>query len=184
MIGEDEYQTEKTLPAFANSELEPLGVRCTFVIADAKTPHDFKGIETLHDADLMVLSVRRRAPAAEQMNIIGKYLESGKPVVGIRTACHALDARGKAPEGHAEWRTFDPDVLGGRYTGHHANELKPKVTTAKGAESHPIMAGVQPMAVDGPGLRKFIQACKDAKAKNLSLGANLCMTTRMSWSTG
>src|SRR5208337_3474872 len=29
------------------------------------------------------------------------------------------------------------------YTGHHANELKPKVTTAKGAESHPIMAGVQ-----------------------------------------
>ena len=61
VIGEDEYQTEKTLPAFANSELEPLGVRCTFVVADPKTPHDFKGIEALHDADLMVLSVRRRA---------------------------------------------------------------------------------------------------------------------------
>jgi len=72
-----------------------------------------------------------------------KYLESGKPLVDIRTACHAVDARGKAPEGHAEWRTFDPDVLGGHYTGHHANELKPKVTTAKGAESHPTMAGVQ-----------------------------------------
>ena len=143
VIGEDEYQTEKTLPAFANSELEPLGVRCTFVVADPKTPHDFKGIEALHDADLMVLSVRRRVPAAEQMSMIRKYLESGKPVVGIRTACHAFDTRGNAPEGHAEWPSFDPDVLGGHYTGHHANELKPKVTMAKGAESHPIMAGVQ-----------------------------------------
>ena len=52
VIGDDEYKTEKTLPAFANSELEPLGVRCTFVIADPKTPHDFKGIEALDDADL------------------------------------------------------------------------------------------------------------------------------------
>ena len=30
------------------------------------------------------------------------------------------------------------------------------------------------MAVDGPGLRKFIQACKDAKAKNLSLVNGFC----------
>ena len=142
VIGEDEYQTEKTLPAFANSELEPLGVRCTFVIADPKTPHDFKGIEALSDADLMVLSVRRRAPSAEQMSIIRKYLESSKPLVGIRTACHAFDARGQAPQGHKEWQTFDPDVLGGHYTGHHANELKPKVAPAKGAQGHPIMEGV------------------------------------------
>ena len=143
VIGEDEYRTEKTLPAFANSELEPLGVRCTFVIADPKAPHDFKGIEALRDADLMVLSVRRRAPTAEQMSIIRKYLESGKPLVGIRTACHAFDTRGQAPEGHAEWPTFDPDVLGGHYTGHHANNLKPKITAAKRAESHPILAGVR-----------------------------------------
>ena len=47
LIGDDEYKTEKTLPAFARTELEPLGVRCTFVIADPKTPHDFKGIEAL-----------------------------------------------------------------------------------------------------------------------------------------
>ena len=62
LIGEDEYKTEATLPAFAAKELEPLGVRCTFVIADPKTPHDFPGVEALDDADLLVLSVRRRAP--------------------------------------------------------------------------------------------------------------------------
>ena len=143
VIGDDEYKTEKTLPAFANAELEPLGVRCTFVIADPKTPHDFKGIEALNDADLMIVSARRRAPTKEQMATIRKFVDSGKPVVGIRTASHAFDARGKAPEGHAEWPTFDPDVLGGHYTGHHANEVKPEVEIAKGAESHPILEGVK-----------------------------------------
>ena len=32
----------------------------------------------------------------------------------------------------------------------------------------------KPMAVDGPGLRKFIDACKVAKAKNLSLVNGFC----------
>jgi predicted dehydrogenase len=32
----------------------------------------------------------------------------------------------------------------------------------------------KPMAVDGPGLRKFLQACTDAKAKNLSLVNGFC----------
>jgi predicted dehydrogenase len=32
----------------------------------------------------------------------------------------------------------------------------------------------KPMAVDGPGLRKYLQACKDAKAKNLSLVNGFC----------
>ena len=32
----------------------------------------------------------------------------------------------------------------------------------------------KPMAVDGPGLRKFLEACKDAKAKNLSLVNGFC----------
>ena len=67
LIGEDEYQTEKTLPEFARKELEPLGIRCTFAIADPETPHDFPGAEALNDADLLVLSVRRRAPAAKEM---------------------------------------------------------------------------------------------------------------------
>jgi putative heme-binding domain-containing protein len=142
VIGDDEYKTEQTLPAFARAELEPLGVRCTFVIADPKTPHDFKGIEALDDADLLVVSTRRRAPRADQMSMIRRYLESGKPVVGIRTASHAFDAKGQAPPGHAEWRTFDPDVLGGHYTGHHANDLLPTVTLAKGAKGHPILSGV------------------------------------------
>jgi putative membrane-bound dehydrogenase-like protein len=143
VIGEDEYQTEKTLPEFARKELEPLGIRCTFAIADPKRPHEFPGVEALDDADLLVLSVRRRAPAAREMAVIRRYIEAGKPVVGIRTACHAFDTRGHAPPGHAEWTTFDPDVLGGHYTGHYANDLKPVIERADTKKTIPIVEGVE-----------------------------------------
>jgi putative heme-binding domain-containing protein len=143
LIGEDEYQTEKTLPEFARKELEPLGIRCTFAIADPKAPHDFPGVEALDDADLLVLSVRRRAPAAKEMAIIRRYIESGKPLVGIRTACHAFDTRGRAPAGHVEWKTFDPDVLGGHYTGHHGNDIKPVIEPFDTRKPLPIVEGVE-----------------------------------------
>ena len=143
VIGEDEYQTEKTLPAFALKELEPLGIRCTMAIADPKSPHDFPGVAALEDADLLVLSVRRRAPKAAEMAIIRRYIEAGKPFVGIRTACHAFDTRGKAPAGHAEWTTFDPDVLGGHYTNHYGNDLKPTIDLAPSDKPHRILAGVE-----------------------------------------
>ncbi|MFI5456398.1 MAG: PVC-type heme-binding CxxCH protein [Isosphaerales bacterium] len=143
LIGEDEYKTEATLPAFATKELEPLGIRCTFAIADPKTPHDFPGALALADADLLVLSVRRRAPTAEQMAIIRKYVDAGKPLVGIRTACHAFDARGKAPAGHVEWKSFDPDVLGGHYTNHYPNDRHPVISPGSGDQTHPIVREVE-----------------------------------------
>ena len=142
LIGEDEYKTELTLPAFAVKELEPLGLRCTMAIADPKNPHDFPAALALEDADLLVLSVRRRAPTADQLALIRRYLDSGKPLIGIRTACHAFDTRGKAPPGHVEWKSFDPDVLGGHYTGHHPNEVLPVIERAPGSPDHPILAGV------------------------------------------
>jgi putative membrane-bound dehydrogenase-like protein len=142
LIGEDEYKTEKTLPAFAVKELEPLGLRCTMAIADPKTPHDFPGALALDDANLLVLSIRRRAPKASEMALIRRYIEAGKPLIGIRTACHAFDTRGKAPPGHLEWTSFDPDVLGGHYTGHHPNNLPPTIEQAPGSRDHPILAGV------------------------------------------
>jgi putative membrane-bound dehydrogenase-like protein len=154
LIGEDEYKTEVTLPAFAAKELEPLGVRCTFVMADPRSPHDFPAALALDDADLLVLSVRRRAPRAEEMAIIRKYVASGKPVVGIRTACHAFDVRGQAPPGHAEWKSFDPDVLGGHYTGHHATDLHPEIALAPADKAHVIVRDIDTPFVSQGSLYK------------------------------
>lgn len=155
LIGEDEYKTEETLPEFAAKELEPLGARCAFVIADPNAPNDFPGIEDMLDqADLLVVSVRRRAPTESQMKAIRRYIEAGKPVVGVRTACHAFDTRGKTPPGHADWPTFDPDVIGGNYTGHHPNNIQPTITHAASAQGHPILEGVEPSFVSKGSLYK------------------------------
>src|SRR5258708_21285460 len=117
LIGEDEYKTEITLPKFAKTELESRGVRCSFVFADAKDKNSFPGIEKLKDAELLVVSVRRRVPPPEQLAVVREYLESGKPLVGIRTASHAFALRDK-PDG---WPAFDKDVLGGDYQMHYDN---------------------------------------------------------------
>jgi type 1 glutamine amidotransferase len=126
IIGENEYQTEKTLPAFAKRELEPLDLRCTFIHADAKNHNEFPGLEAIKTADLVVLSVRRRALPEKQLALIRQYLEEGKPLVGIRTASHAFDP--KPPDQGASWPTFDVEVLGAKYLGHYAN--KPPQGTA------------------------------------------------------
>ena len=61
------------------------------------------------------------------MAIIRRYIEAGKPLVGIRTACHAFDTRGKAPPGHAEWTTFDPTCSEAITPDHHGNNLQPAI---------------------------------------------------------
>ena len=143
VVGEDEYETKTTLPAFANEELEPRGYRCTFVMADeANNMHDFPEMPALDKADLMFLSVRRRAPKIEQVEIIKQYLASGKPLLGIRTASHAFEAKGKFPPGHAELMNLDRDVLGGSYKGHHDNQLKVAVSAAPGSDKNPLLEGV------------------------------------------
>jgi type 1 glutamine amidotransferase len=107
-------------------------------------------METLSDADLVIVFARRRALPADQMQHLRDYLAAGKPLIGLRTASHAFDTRGNAPKGHAEWKSFDPEVLGGNYHGHYRSGPKVTVTPAAGAANHPILAGVKlPFTTDG-----------------------------------
>ena len=151
LIGEDEYKTETTLPAFASQGARAAG-RALHV--RDRRPEDAPRLPGHRGPGRRRPAGRERPPprpTAEQMAIIRKYVESGKPLVGIRTACHAFDARGKAPAGHAEWTTFDPDVLGGHYTGHHANDLKPEIELGHGRREPPDPRGRRD-AVHQPGL--------------------------------
>src|SRR5947207_15517003 len=71
MIGEDEYKTWETLPEFAKTDLEPKGFRVTVIQADAKDKNNFPGlVEALRDADLLFISLRRRAPFKEQLDAV------------------------------------------------------------------------------------------------------------------
>jgi type 1 glutamine amidotransferase len=155
MIGEDEYHTWETLPEFAEKELKPLGYRVSIINADATDKNRFPGlIAALKDADLLVLSVRRRTPPQDELEAVRAYLQSGKPLVGIRTACHAFALRPNeklaSPE-LASWQEFDPEVLGGHYTNHHANGILPAISVAPGAEASPLLQGVSIAKLSGHG---------------------------------
>jgi len=155
MIGEDEYHTWETLPAFADTDLKPLGYRITIVNADPQDKNNFPGIvEALHDADLLFLSVRRRTPPQDQLDAVRAYLAAGKPLVGIRTACHAFALRPTdkiADPKLALWQEFDPEVIGGHYTGHHGAEKVTITIATPGAETRPILKGVDIARLIGNG---------------------------------
>lgn len=130
VVGEAEYGTAESLPAFAKSDLEPAGFRSEFVFAksgerSSEECHEFPGLgAALKRADVLFLSVRRRFPLAADLKAIRDWIEAGKPVVGIRTSSHAFGERPKgagyqAAAGHAAWNSFDQDVLGVSYTGHY-----------------------------------------------------------------
>ena len=139
MIGEKEYKTINTLPKFAAEHLAD-EFRVSLVTPDPNDKNRFPGIEVIETADLLLISVRRRALPDDQLAVVRKYVGAGKPVVGIRTSSHAFSLRGKpAPEGHAVWEKWDPEVFGGNYTGHHGNKLK---TFAEAAGDHPILSGI------------------------------------------
>ena len=154
VIGEGSYRTEETLPAFAERELTPLGFRTTIVRADAKDRNHFPGIEALRDADLLVLSVRRRTLPEAELALIRAHLDAGKPLVAIRTASHAFTLNSgapSAPAGHAQWPHFDVEVLGGRYAEDLGNKEGTDITPAPGALENPILTGVTPTVFHSAG---------------------------------
>ena len=122
LVGEREYDTNRSLPRFAKQHLYR-DYKVTFVHAAEDDPHAFPEIELLDSADLLLISVRRRTLADNQLNIVKRFVGQGKPVVGIRTASHAFALRDGQPQaGHAVWPEFDSQILGGNYQGHHGNK--------------------------------------------------------------
>jgi type 1 glutamine amidotransferase len=87
--------------------------------------------------------MRRRSVPTADLQAIRKFIAAGKPVVGIRTASHAFDAKGKLTDGRAVWPEFGSEILGCNYTGHHDPKAKPTVTAVEDSAKHPILTGVR-----------------------------------------
>lgn len=142
-IAEPGYGTEKTLPALAEKIWsKEKGFEVQVIIGDPKQ-HDLVGLtEALKDADVLVTSVRRQALPKDQLQAIRDHLAAGKSLLAIRTSSHGFTALGKGPEGHAEWGTFDRDVLGAAYETHAGNDLVATFTAATGAKNSPLLEDV------------------------------------------
>ena len=126
LIGEYEYGTAETLPQFAERRLTHH--ECVFLNArsdDRQSPdrHFVPGMEAVDDADLLVISLRRRALPEADMKRVRDHIAAGKGVVALRTGTHAFSLRGAdPPAGHAVWEDFDTAVLGAKYEGHLDND--------------------------------------------------------------
>lgn len=147
LMAEDEYETERTLPEFAQERLQK-DLRVSLIYGSETERGDVPGIAAVRDADVLLVSVRRRPLKKDQLAAIRDHVAAGKGVVGIRTASHAFSplANAQVEAGHDAWPEFDRDVLGGNYTGHHGEpqsaDDRTRIAIVAAAARHPILRGV------------------------------------------
>lgn len=145
VTGDDEYRSEITMPMIAAILEKHYGMRTSVAISRPipQTKTNIEGLEALETADLMVMFTRFRALPDEQLARITKYVDAGKPVVGLRTSTHAF----LYPEGspHVALNDgFGRDVFGQKWITHHGNKSSTSVTVNEAQAGHPILRGVTP----------------------------------------
>jgi len=127
-----EYESDKSLGEFQKYLEGHYQATCQRAFGKDKGD-GLPGLEALDAADLMIVFTRRIKLPADQLERIKKYIASGRPIVGLRTASHAFE----------NYLEFDREVLGGGYKGHYTNALA-EVQIAPGQTGHPVLAGVKP----------------------------------------
>jgi len=165
MVSDDHYHADKTVPRFAQYLREEHDLHCT--ILHGESEHNLPGIENLQTADAAVLYVRRLGLPTAQVDALKQYVASGKPIIGLRTANHALSLKFKPPKdftlpaGVAEWREFDADILGGNYNNHGPNEAGTEVANVTAHADHPLLNGVTPSTWHSTGSLYFLAPIAD-----------------------
>ena len=152
VMSEPEYKTDESLTAFARTELGKQ-FHVSLIYGDAKDGSLLPGLESLENADLLLLSVRRRTLTPEQLATFRRFIAAGKPVVGIRTASHPFHLRNQPPpDGRAGWPEFDLEVNGGRYSNHYGAGPDTTIAIAAGVPAdEPLLAGISPSELIGKG---------------------------------
>ena len=124
------YKSEESLPPFQQWLEANYNVTCERLTHNGQ---EFPSLEKLDHCDVLFVFFKRLGLQGEQLEQFKKYVTSGKPVVGVRTASHAVQT----------WLDFDREVLGGNYQGHYDAGLPCNLKARAGAEQHPILQGVE-----------------------------------------
>jgi len=161
VIGDDEYRSEDSMPMLAKILAVHHGFKCTALFPinketgeiDPGTLDNIPGLEALETADLMVIFTRFRELPDDQMKYIIDYTNSGKPIIGMRTATHAFNytKNTNSPYAKYSFRSKDPDggwgrqVLGETWINHYGvhNRESTRGVIAEGMEGHPIVRGCE-----------------------------------------
>jgi type 1 glutamine amidotransferase len=149
VTGDDEYRSEITMPFIAQLLGRKNQFKCTVLYAvdpetnqpNPKYQKNIEGLEALKTADLAVFYMRFRALPDEQLKLILDYVNSGKPIVGLRTSTHAF----RYPRGHRNAKyndNFGIDVFGQKWITHHGHESTTEVSIIPEMAAHPILRGI------------------------------------------
>jgi len=160
LTGDEEYRSEEAGVALARILAVRHGFKCTVLFAidpadgsiNPVIPNNIPGMEALDSADLCVVNLRFRELPDDQMKHFVAYVNSGKPLIGLRTATHAFnyvkDKQGpyaKYSFNNKEWPGgFGQQVLGETWVNHHGQH---GVQSTRGIlndefKNHPMLRGV------------------------------------------
>ena len=166
--GDEEYRSEEALPQLAKILSNHHGFTCTVLFAIDKETGEINpdvndnipGLEALDTADLMVIFTRFRNLPDDQMKHFADYIESGRPIVGMRTATHAFDLKPPSNFMRFTWTIkdsaweggFGRQVLGETWISHHGDHGKQSTrgVIAPDMKSHPIVRGIADGEIWGP----------------------------------
>jgi len=159
LAADQEYRSEDALPMLAKVLATHHGFDCTVLFSvnennevdptrkirweDKTITHHVPGLEQLDQADLLILFSRLISLSEEQLQPIYRYLDSGKPIIGIRTANHGFLGFEYKKDGKRI--DFGEHVLGGSFRSHHgrwqADSTRGIIVEAN--KDHPILRGVK-----------------------------------------
>ena len=98
--GDEEYRSEEALPQLAKILAKHHGFDCTVLFAvddegviTPPAPTTSPAWRRSKTADLMVILTRFRDLPDDEMKQIADYVDSGRPIVGMRTATHAFNLK-------------------------------------------------------------------------------------------
>ncbi|MGK0138376.1 MAG: type 1 glutamine amidotransferase [Algoriphagus sp.] len=127
VIGDEEYRSEESMPMLAKILKREMDADITLCYSvdsagtiDPNRLDHIEGLEALETADLMVMFARFRALPANEAKYITDYAESGKPMIGFRTATHTFMYKEDSAMMHLnnEWPT---KVFGQQWITHHGH---------------------------------------------------------------
>lgn len=161
IAADQEYRSEQAMPMLAKVLSTHHGFECTVLFAvnergevDPTLPvypeegkdfkeHHIPGLEQLASADLVIFFARLLTLPMAERKLIVQYVDSGKPIISLRTGNHAFHA---ALPYQINGRTvrWGEDVLGGAFLNHHgqwqADSTRGIIVPEQ--KDHPILAGV------------------------------------------
>ena len=174
--GDEEYRSEEALPMLGKILAVHHGFKCTVLFSinpedgtiDPMNQTNIPGLHHLQTADMMIIASRFRELPDDDMKYIDEFVNSGKPIMGLRTATHAFSYSRNKESAFAkyDWRSkewpggFGQQVLGETWINHHGRH---NVESTRGVvneqfKDHPILKGVADVwgPTDVYGIRNLV----------------------------